>query len=304
MVSYNRSAPTLDPDGIRVPNGRPQQIWKLIPVRGEPDTYYIQNLNLPGRYVIEPLDTRSGGTLVMSKLTRSDLQKWRIGKTKPAASTNLSVTGFKWYPGYYPWQNDEIRGTITWNNPGRTQLAYQIVRIKADNEDGKSQEIESWKESYKFNWNSTRAAKYQEHCFTIVAVSKWEADNIASSTPACFTPDNDDSNPPPPPPDGYSKLTVYNCHSEGRAVRLWTYDRTVNNGSWTDHGTLASNWQDSDCERRTPAEITLTDQHIYDFVAIDCGNSPPDQENASCRRLSSPPIRGNSSGGSLPLWVN
>jgi hypothetical protein len=79
---------------LSVPEGPPKQVWKLVPVPGEEDVFFIQCADFEDTMVIESLDLSSGGTLALSSFTGADIQKWRIGSTAAPNATNLKLARF------------------------------------------------------------------------------------------------------------------------------------------------------------------------------------------------------------------
>ncbi|WP_298316719.1 RICIN domain-containing protein [uncultured Aquimarina sp.] len=294
-----------------------KQIWKITPVAGEADTYYIQSAHFDKKMVIEPLDFSSGGTLVMSSFTGNDIQKWRILKTKPKKATDLILSNFEWEenyirsPLYKPWKwhyVQKIKGKLSWTNSTTSDLTKQYILIDGgSSSDYDPIVLDGNETSYEFDIKSTTSAKTKEHCFTIRGHSKWVAENKIFSDDLCEKPEFKEVAPPtttPPTTISASKLVVSNCHNDRKSVRLWTYDHTVNDGVWKDHGILNSQWQGSGCPEGSPKDINLTDDHIYTFVAIDCGNSPPNQSQATCHKFTSFQIQGNSKGSSFPINIS
>lgn len=291
-----------------------KQIWKILPVPNEPDVYYIQNAHFREKMVIEPLDSSSGGTLVLSSFTGSDLQKWRILKTAPPEPSNLKLSGFKWEekydqtPWYKPWKwhfVQKIKGTLSWSNPDVSVLTKQNIFIDTADTNYEKITLSPNKTSYEFNIKSSKSAKTEEHCFSVKVLSRWQAQNWAFSDDLCEKPGfEEEPSTPTTPAAGVSKLIVFNCHNDRKAVHLWTYDFTANTGVWKDQGTLASQWQGSSCPSGSPKEITINDNHIYQLVAIDCGSLPPNNTQGSCHKLTSPQIQGGENGTSLTFQIN
>lgn len=111
----------------------------------------------------------------------------------------------------------------------------------------------------------------------------------------------------PPQPPGYSKIALYNCHSEKRNVRVWTKDITTSSGTWVDRGNLPSQWTSGGAcpGNALPMNITLIDNHNYILIAIDgnCSGNP-DKAFSSCQKLRTGVIHGKTGGLSLPLTIN
>lgn len=313
-VEYSESASDL---ALSTSLGsEPKQIWKILPVpprpgRPDPHQYYIQNAHFREKMVMQPLDFSSGGSLVLAAFNGSDIQKWRIIETAPDEPTDVQLSHFEWEddliqtPWYKPWKwhtEYTIKGKLTWKkNNSTSDLSTQKVSIEVDNT---TEVINVGPDvsSYTFDLESSAAARSREHCFDVRAYSKWQAGNVAFSERECSKPETDE--PTPPPTTGFSKLLVTNCHNDKKAVHLWTYDLTTDSGSWKDQGVLNSQWQGSGCPVGTPKEIIIADDHVYLLKAIDCGDSPPNNTNGSCHKLTSSQIKGQANGGTLTFQVN
>ena len=297
----------------------PKQIWKLLPVPPRPgrpdipDVYYIQNAHFKEKMVIEPLDFSSGGTLVLSSYDGSDIQKWRILRTAPPEPTNLKLSRFEWEeklnqtPFYKPWKwhrEQKIKGKLSWTNPNPADLTKQKINIDSST-DYETINLEPNKTSHEFNIKSSKSAKTEEHCFSVRVYSKWKAQNWQDSNNLCEKPYFKEAPPKKEPiPTGVGKLVVYNCHNDKKTVRLWTYDLTSNTGSWKDHGTLDSEWQNGQCLNVSPKEINISDDHMYLLKAIDCGSLPPNLTQGNCHKLTSPIIQGKKNGVSITFQVS
>jgi hypothetical protein len=154
-----------------------------------------------------------------------------------------------------------------------------------------------------FNFaDGSKHGEGREHCFVVRVFNRW---GIASSNEACQVPSSGEA-PPPPPPLGFATIAVYNCHSDGRSVRVWTYDLTANTGVWENRGIVSSQWSGSSCPAAaSPLEIPLTADHSFSVIAIDCGDSPPNATNSSCHKVpATEPIPGKSGGRRLVLTVH
>lgn len=292
----------------------PKQVWKILPVPNESGVYYIQNAQFREKMVIEPLDFSSGGTLVLSSFTGSNLQKWRIIKTAPPKATDLKVSNFEWEeiydysPIYKPWKwhsDYKIKGKISWKNSDASSITKQELRVRDGDWDIETVTLAGSKTSFDFNFISSSSANTEEHCFSIITYSRWQAENSAISSDECKKPAFENSpTEETVPSSGVGKLIISNCHNDKKSVRLWTYDLTTSNGTWKDHGTLGSQWQGSGCPSGAPKEITIEDDHVYLLVAIDCGNLPPNQTQGICHKLTSSQIQGGKDGRSLTFQVN
>lgn len=292
-------------------SGDPKQIWKVLPVENEQGVFFIQSVDFTESMVVEPLDFSSGGTLVLSSFTGSDIQKWRILRTAPPEPTSLKLTSFEWteehikLPWYKPWKwhhEQSVQGTLSWANSNPSALRRQILIVSTDTT-RESVEVEPSKTSCDFKVSSSVSAKSKEHCLSIIAFNRWQYKNRGFSDELCRTPSSDDPTVVPPEEVGVGKLLVYNCHSDRKSLHLWVYDLTANTGVWQDHGTLGEQWQDSSCPSGPPKEISIGDDHLYRLVAIDCSDLPPNQTNGSCHRLTST-IQGKNNGTPMSFTVS
>ncbi|MBL7775947.1 MAG: hypothetical protein JNK89_08080 [Saprospiraceae bacterium] len=137
----------------------------------------------------------------------------------------------------------------------------------------------------------------EKFCFSVTAFNEWEeSGGVGAAGQVCAIAAYD---PGTPSPTGISAIHVFNCHNDNQSVRIWTYDLTVNNGLWQDHGVLARLCNAS------PMVINLTDGHSYNIKALDCGNAPPPQTLGTCHRTTNlNPIPGKTGGIVLPFTVN
>lgn len=82
----------------------------------------------------------------------------------------------------------------------------------------------------------------------------------------------------------YSKLRVYNCHTERRSVDIWLrkYDESGQPvGEYINKGTIVSQYDEyGSCPIGDPFEITL-ENGLFEVIAVDCSNL----ESFPCRRF-------------------
>jgi hypothetical protein len=110
------------------------------------------------------------------------------------------------------------------------------------------------------------------------------------------------------PPQGYSQLSVRNCHSEGHTIHLWTRDATLN-AVWVEQGTLAAEVASGNCgDTAVYKTLVLTDGHQIEFVAVDPGaiacDGRNDPQSSACQRSTfSKPLLGGKNGPSLQHTV-
>ncbi|WP_157429285.1 RICIN domain-containing protein [Aequorivita sublithincola] len=286
-----------------------KQLWKIVPVENEQNIYFIESVHFSEKMVIEPLDRSSGGTLVLSSFTGSNLQKWKITRTKPTTRGDLKLTNFKWErtlsqePWYKPWKWHyvyKIKGKLTWSIDNSLNVTKQTIRMT----NSTPIDIAPNRSIYEFDVKSEESFKTDVHCFVVAADSKWTTDNRSLSDPACGVPAYSDPSTTRPPVAGVGKLLIRNCHNDKKSVRLWTYDLTVNSGQWKDNGTLDSQWQGSNCGSAAPKEITIKDNHIYLIAATDCGNSQPPLTQSSCDKLAPYQFQGKENGTSLTFQID
>ncbi len=143
-----------------------------------------------------------------------------------------------------------------------------------------------------------------EYCFQVRAENLWDA-SAPTSTVCGQTKEQIEEPPNPPPPYGIRQVDVYNCHSDERAVHVWTMD--LSQGFWTERGTAPSLWQGNGCPgNAAPFTVSLADGHYYWFVVVDpdllgC-NGQNNPEVSLCQRsIYGAPLRGLTDG---PVLVN
>jgi hypothetical protein len=73
---------------------------------------------------------------------------------------------------------------------------------------------------------------------------------------------------PDPPERGYSQLAVFNCYHEGRTLHMWIRDITTG-APFSEKGSLPAQPCPPD---GSPLMIPLTDDHVYEFRAVDPGS--------------------------------
>jgi hypothetical protein len=116
--------------------------------------------------------------------------------------------------------------------------------------------------------------------------------------PAQPHPSGPTPTPPPPVPTPastkYSKVEIYNCHANHRALDIRMRDLTAGQDYET-VVTLAAQYDENGfcpASGSAPAEIALTDKHSYEIVALDSempgciinDGDPLDPHNANCWR--------------------
>lgn len=109
---------------------------------------------------------------------------------------------------------------------------------------------------------------------------------------------------PPQDTKGIASILIYNCHQNKKDVIVWTFDRSIQGATWSNHGKLASQYSGSNCPVGDPMVISFEDGHTYRLIAIDCGDAPPDQTNVSCHKLTIDIIKGKSSGETVVQTIN
>jgi len=284
------------------------QIWRFIPVPNEQDTYIIESAAFTERMVLQPVGTTSGSPLRISRFTGGDIQKWIVRRTTPERPTNVVLRDFVWKDKSFLWfSRGKLKGGLEWADNSSNEDGFRIHAKRKDDGVFRKQwvmaDLGPNTVTYVMN-ESSRYGNGKEHCFRVVAYNKWGS---ASSDETCAIPSvNQPPPPPPPPPAGVESIAIFNCHSERKTVRIWTYDLTVNNGSWEDRGTVSSSWVGSSCpENSLPLKFSLTDGHSYNVKAIDCGDEPPNLTDGTCHKATyGLPILGRPGGGTKVLIVN
>lgn len=286
------------------------QYWELMSAEiAENGTLFILK-NVRFNKVLEPFNNQSKSSLILNTYVQGKIsQAWKIS-AMPKIPKSVRVD----YS--YKVQSNRISGVINWSDQSNNESGFSIWadRTYAGGVPY-SFEIVNFvpanTTSYSFTFNETNSlnGKNREHCFYVFALgSGGFAPNSLPSKNVCSIAHNELSSPPPPPPPvGISSIHVYNCHSEQRAVRLWTYDLTLDNGIWVDRGQLSSQWSNGSCQSglpNLPKQISLTDGHSYALKAIDCGNNPPNTTDGSCHKLTTTnAIPGKTGGQILTITV-
>lgn len=143
------------------------------------------------------------------------------------------------------------------------------------------------------------------YCFTVEAENIWGVSGTPSTVCGRTKPEPQPTPTPTPEPLGFSKIAVFNCNSEQRAVTVWTLDHSTN--VWTQHGTVPSMWANGSCPAQsTPFQVPLPNLHAVTFVAVDpgllgCGQNNP--QIPFCQR-SKLQLFGKATGPVLPHTVN
>ncbi len=278
------------------------QIWKFIPVQNEPNTYIIQSAAFSDRMVLQPIDNNSQSELKISVYTGSNIQKWIISTTVPEKVTELALSDFTWKASLF---SGKISGTLNWKDNSTNEDKFEIyVRRKGANgyysDKWSLGQISANKTTFNFQ-DGSKHGQYKRHCFLVKASNNWGStlSDEVCEIPSSYTPPPP---PPPPPPTGISSIAAYNCHSQQKPVRWWTYDITTDSGYWVDRGQQTSQWPTSgsgSCPDGSPLLIPLTDGHSFIVKAIDCGNNPPNTTNSSCLKLTTTQAIPGKSGGSV-----
>jgi hypothetical protein len=286
------------------------QIWKFVPVPNEPNTYFLESAAFTERMVLQPTGVEPGSPLVLSRFNGSEIQKWLVLPTTPAHPSGLLLLNFIWKDKSILFiKRGRIKGGLEWsdNSPNEEEFEIQVKRKEKTNfftnywTLGK---VDANKITFNFS-DSSKNGNGREHCFRVIARNRWGG---ATSDDVCGIPVTAPANPPPPPPpsSGVESIAVYNCHSEQKTVRVWTYDYTVNTGVWENRGTLSSSWKGTSCPAdSTPLQFSITPGHSYTVKAIDCGDEPPTVADGSCHALQQTQlITGKAGGGIKTIIVN
>ncbi|MGB3800932.1 MAG: hypothetical protein WA952_14045 [Lewinella sp.] len=192
-------------DGQSSLEGESRQIWKVTPVPGETDFYYIENGHFEDRFLVEPLDLQSGGTLVLGEFRGDALQQWRILKTQPNEVTNVGVSNFKWkrkfhYSTWKVWKwgnKHRFTGKVSWDtdNPAAT-LAKQELVIRNSKGFIKTISLTPGHTSYEFSFVIDSEPDNDQYCFRLTSFSKWSVENRAFTDELCELPAGPTNTPP------------------------------------------------------------------------------------------------------------
>ena len=109
--------------------------------------------------------------------------------------------------------------------------------------------------------------------------------------------------PPPPTETGFSSVNVFNCHSDGRPLNIWTRD--ITQSTWVLRGTAPALWSGGSCPgSAAPFVVPLQDGHYFWFVAVDpqligCDGQNNPEYSACQRSVYTSPLKGNANGPAL-----
>ncbi|MCP9235263.1 RICIN domain-containing protein [Lewinella sp. JB7] len=182
-----------------------RQIWRVTPVPNEVETYYLENAHFSGRFAVEPLDLRSGGTLVLGEFRGDDLQKWRILRAGANEPTNLRLTNFKYEVEFYwstikvwEWGNRyRFTGRLNWDsNNEPASLANQELVIRNNDGFTKTIDLSPDRTSHEFNFVLDDEPENEEYCFRVSYFSRWSVENWVRGDALCEVPDGSGSPPP------------------------------------------------------------------------------------------------------------
>lgn len=118
-------------------------------------------------------------------------------------------------------------------------------------------------------------------------------------------PDPDPEPEPTPTGPGFSKVEIFNCHTDRREVHVWVNDSTARSG-WKEVGVHESQYNGAGlCPSGEPFVVDLKDKHVYEIACVDvggiaCGANDPTSEG--CRRQYVI-VLGTSAGAAVPVQV-
>lgn len=93
---------------------------------------------------------------------------------------------------------------------------------------------------------------------------------------------------PQPQPSTFSRVEIFNCHTDHREVHIWVNDGTAGTG-WRESGVHEAQYDNSgNCPSGDPFAVQLEPGHVYEIVCVDvdgiaCKNNDPTE--LGCRRL-------------------
>jgi len=200
------------------------------------------------------------------------IQEFRCPPRKP---TNLEITAVGKESISLAWQRNS-------DNEDGFEVVWMGRRDASQHKDG-SRETGPNRNSLTLDKLFPRPG--YEYCFRIRAFNKGGHSDFSNQ--ACATIPNDS----PQPQQGFSEVSLYNCHDKKRTIHFWMRDITTGSG-WSEKGSLSSQYSNSGlcpAPGASPLVITFPDTHLYEIVAVDpdadnCGkeNNP---NKPSCLRM-------------------
>lgn len=189
----------------------------------------------------------------------------------PRSPTNLRITAVT---------EDSI--SITWVDNSDNEDGFEVIwrgrRPFSQHDDGSRKLNDPNRESFTL----TGLFSEYEYCVRVRAFNKGGSSQESNQDCATIPPAS------PPPSQGFSQVAFFNCHDERRTVHIWMRDLTTNS-SWSEKGSLTSQWQGSSCPAgASPFIVSLPDEHSYLIVAVDpdapnCGGNN-DPQILSCQK--------------------
>lgn len=276
------------------------QKWKIVSVPNEANTFRIQSAAFTGsEVVLEASSQESGTPLRLSVYSGKTSQKWIIKSTEIVSASDVQISNLSYHPFL---GSDRVRGELRWRDNSNDETGFKIKAHRVTS-DGQFvyyaiAELPPNRTSYSLDFKTDEGAN-EEFCISVSAFNEWDESGGSACAIAAY-------NPGTPSPTGVGAIRVFNCHNGQLAVRIWTYDLTVDNGQWQDRGAIPSQWSGSSCPgNATPLTFSLTDGHNYVLKAIDCGNGTPPQTQGSCHRLTTTnALPGKTGGATLTFTVN
>lgn len=223
------------------------------------------------------------------KSLKRALEFIREFRCPPAAPTNLRITEVR-----------ESAISLAWDDNADNEDGYEIIwrgrRPFSQHDDGSRELNSPDRESFTL----TGLFPGYEYCIRVRAFNR--GGNSANSSEVCATiPES------PQPVQGFSQVAFFNCHNERRTVHIWMRDLTADS-SWSEQGSLPSQWQGSSCPAgASPFIVSLPDEHLYLIIAVDpdalnCGGNN-DPQIGSCQR-NRVEVFGNPDGSTTLITIN
>lgn len=221
---------------------------------------------------------------------KSALQFIRNFRCPPAAPSNLRITDVG---------EDTI--SIAWDDNADNEDGFEVIwtgRRPFSQHDDDSRKLNS---PNRENFTLTGLFPNYEYCIRVRAFNA--GGNSGDSNQECATiPEA------PQPVQGFSQVSFFNCHVNGRSVNIWMRDVTAAS-DWSQQGSLSFQQQGQTCPapNASPLVVSLSDDHSYEIVAVDpgataCGGSN-DPQISSCRRYQSL-VTGNPDGPSTQVVIS
>ncbi len=161
------------------------QAWKIVPVAGESNTFFIQSALFQEKRVLEPTGGSSPASLRIAAFRGDDSQKWIIMTTYPKSPEVLILSEFN-----YDQSSQKIKGNLVWEDRSSNEDGFEIFVMSKNTSGSFDEPVSCGKvganiRTFRIDRNSSPYGKDKEHCFYVKAYNGW---GTSISTSVCKTP--------------------------------------------------------------------------------------------------------------------